>query len=88
MANFLQLLVVPTNAFTIWGNQQRESQMPRKVQQGTSRPTRFYFFLNNIFSTTHKARFSSGNSMAQVTRFYGLQLEMVNHGIFLGNQTK
>ena len=58
--------------------------MSRKVQRSLGRPTRLYFFLNTIFSTTHRAGFSAGNSMARVTWVCGLQLETVNHGILLG----
>jgi hypothetical protein len=58
--------------------------MSRKVQRGPGRSIRFYFFLNIVFSTTHRAGFGAGNSIARVTRFCGLQLETINHGILLG----
>jgi hypothetical protein len=84
MANLLRLPVVSTNAFTVRvanGENLKCQENFNEVQvdlQGS------IFFLNIVFSTTHRARFSAGNSMAQVTQFCGLQLETVNHGILLG----
>lgn len=58
--------------------------MPWKVRCGTSKPARHKFFINSLFSTTHRIGYSPGNSLARATWVRGLQLETINHGIFLG----
>ena len=42
------------------------------------------FFLNSLLLTSHRIGHSAGDLMAQVTWLFGLRLETVDYGMFLG----
>lgn len=83
--------MIPTDSFTIRvsnGANLSNEQANLSNKWGDSRRYNLifkaFFFLNFVLFATHKVEFNALNTMACTSRSCGLQLKILDHGIFLG----